>query len=510
MWLLLLLACASKAPSPDSGSPPADADTDTDSDADTDSDTDADTDTDSDTDADTDTDSDTDTDREPGILALSAFPRWTGEGEGDWLGRWVGAAGDLDGDGGAEWMATALWNDAAAEDAGAVYLLGADASPGPIADTARGAWTGEGAHDAAGVSAAAAGDVDGDGRDDLIIGADGHDLGPMNSGAAYLVRGPATGVHSLAEAASKLVGESRGDLAGVSVAGVGDVSGDGLADVLIGARYDDEGGEDAGAAYLVLGPGPRGTGRLGEAPAKLVGEAPGDWAGIHVGTGGDLTGDGVPDLVVGASFDDTGSEDAGATYVVAGPALGTLSLDSAAKRWGEAPFDEASRGVGGGDVDGDGRADLLIGARFNDRGADDGGATYLVRGPVAGRASLTTADAVVLGSGAGDQSGFRVDLGGDVDGDGHADLLIASWLDDTAGEDAGAAVLIHGPVEGVHDLAEGVRLVGTNPGDIAGSSVGFAGDIDGDGRVDLAIGSSLSDVSALDAGAIHLVLSAEL
>ena len=136
---------------------------------------------------------------------------------------------------------------------GAVYLV-----LGPVSGTvdlgaADAKLTGEAEFDYAGGSVSGAGDVNGDGWDDLLVGAPYEDSGGSGAGAAYLVLGPVSGTVDLAAANAKLTGEAGSDWAGYSVSGAGDVNGDGSDDLLVGAYGEDTGGSDAGAAYLVLG-----------------------------------------------------------------------------------------------------------------------------------------------------------------------------------------------------------------------------------------------------------------
>lgn len=451
-----------------------------------------------------------------------ADARWSGTGAGDWAGRQVAWAGDVNGDGVGDVLVTALWNDDAAEDAGAAYLLaGPPATGGSLVD-ADAALLGEAAHDAAGVSATSAGDLNGDGFADVIVGADGHDVPHPNTGAVYLVHGPISGLVELqaSTVAAKGFGERRGDLAGVSVAGVGDPTGDGFDDVLVGARYndagfgpgDDDGDVDAGAAYLVDG-ATEGMFTLGGAHAKIVGEAAGDWLGISVATAGDIDGDGIPDLAIGALYQDGGGLDAGAAYVVPGSAAGVLVVGEAAMaKWvGEAAFDEAGRVSGGGDTDGDGFDDLWIGAARNDGAPGiDSGAAYLVRGPTSGVHALSDADAIFVGEGPANETAFRLAIAGDVDGDGNDDLLIGAWLDDAGGVDAGSCYLLYGPVDGARSLKFADHVWrGAAPLDRLGSSVA-GGDVDGDGLADVLLGASNQDAGAVDAGAAYVVFATSL
>ena len=161
---------------------------------------------------------------------------------------------------------------------------------------------------------------------------------------------------------------------------------------------------------------------LSMADAKLVGERGYDSAGGSVSGAGDVNADGHDDLLVGAPGDKNA---AGAAYLVLGPVTGTLDLSLATARLvGERGNDTAGDSVSGAhDVDGDGHDDLLVGASGNPALIDAPGAAYLVLGPVSGTLDLSLADAKFLGEGSGDQAGYSVSGAGDVDGDGHDDLL---------------------------------------------------------------------------------------
>ena len=397
--------------------------------------------------------------------------------------------------------------------------------------------------DYSGFSVSSAGDVNGDGYDDLIIGARGADPnGGSAAGETYVVHGGANapgtdGVLDLSTLNGTngfiLTGIDAGDGSGISVSSAGDVNGDGYDDLIIGAnRADPNVAFEAGETYVVYGganaPGTDGVLDLstlnGTNGFILTGIDAGDGSGISVSSAGDVNGDGYDDLIIGAfRADPNVAFEAGETYVVYGGSRvpgtdGVLDLSALDGTNGFIlngidMFDHSGISVSSaGDVNGDGYDDLIIGAKYADPNGDSSGETYVIHGGanapgtggVLDLSALNGANGFILaGIDAFDQSGYSVSSAGDVNGDGYDDLIIGAGLADPNGDSSGETYIVYGGAsapgtDGVLDLStlnstNGFTLNGTDAGDRFGSSVSSAGDVNGDGYDDLIIGAIWAD-----------------
>jgi len=376
------------------------------------------------------------------------------------------------------------------------------------------------ADDRSGTSVSGAGDVNGDGLADLIVGADRADPGgDDNAGESYVVFGKAdtasVDLANLGAGGFRIDGIDAYDRSGIGVSGAGDVNGDGLADLIVGANGADPGGDNsAGESYVVFGKAsttPVDLANLGTGGFRIDGIDAGDLSGYSVSGGGDVNGDGLADLIVGALGADPGGNGfAGESYVVFGKA-GSASVDLASLGAGGFSingidgWDQSGLAVAGaGDVNGDGLADLVVGAPFANPGGDDNaGESYVVFG----KASTTTVDLANLGAGGfringidgSDFSGISVSGTGDVNGDGLADLIVGA-SDANPGVDtaAGESYVVFGKASPTTvDLDNlgpgGFRIDGIDAADRSGTSVSGAGDVNGDGLADLIVGASDAD-----------------
>jgi hypothetical protein len=263
----------------------------------------------------------------------------------DAYGTSVASIGDFNGDGFDDWIAGALGNDAGGLDAGRAYIYFGRPSPDTTADMI---LTGQAAGDEFGAAVAGAGDVNGDGFDDVIVGASRNDLAGANAGSAFVYYG---GSIPNATADLVLIGAAPGDRCGYSVAGAGDINGDGFDDMIVGAIANDAGGTDAGRAYVYFG------GMFPNATADLVltGAAAFDAFGTSVARAGDFNADGFDDVIVGAPF----SGGTGRAFVYLGANVPEATADLTLL--GEAANDVFGFSVGGGgDVNGDGFDDLIV------------------------------------------------------------------------------------------------------------------------------------------------------
>jgi Ca2+-binding RTX toxin-like protein len=310
-----------------------------------------------------------------------------------------------------------------------------------------------------------------------------------------------------------ILGVAAGDLAGLSVSAAGDINKDGLADFIVGAPASDVNAADAGASYVVFGTKaglPDGftlASLNGSNGFRISGTTAADHSGFSVASAGDINHDGYADIIIGAPDADPHGSGSGAAYVVFGKAggfaanidLASLNGSNGFALSGAAAGDFAGSSVHSGDINGDGYADLIIGAP----GAAPG-ATYVVFGHSGAFAaaldlsSLNGTTGTLLTTSApfhrDVQAGFSVSAG-DFNGDGIDDVLIGAPYAYGYGKSSGAAYIVFGHT-GAFNSSQfidtnlgtgGIRIIGAEHLDMAGFAVASAGDINGDGFDDLIV-----------------------
>ncbi len=413
-----------------------------------------------------------------------------------WSGADV-AAGDLDGDGISDVAIGATGTGIGRE--GGVYVV-----TGPV----RGEWSLEAAAWRLGGSmpesqfgsAVLVADVDGDGWLDVIGGGAGN---PAAGGALYAAFGPIQGSVDLdasgeAYRIDAAVGTSR---SWQTLASAGDIDGDGADDFLAGAVAMGSGGPTA--LWFVRGNPSRAL-TLGDGvPVTSADGAP---LSTSASGGADLDGDGVLDMAIGVP-----ERGGGVVYIVSGDALEGCNLDDSGVVI-EASGRDAAFGISvsaGGDTDGDGRVDLLVGAASFSHDTGIGGA-FLFRNLSGSTHRQTDAVASFTSPSRVDAAGATVDARGDVNGDALADLVIGAPMAHITAEQEGAIYVVLSPVDGVVDLTKSDgTLFGISPWNRAGSALATDGDFDDDGADDLLIGAPSAATTQTLAGQTYVVYGAK-
>ena len=486
----------------------------------------------------------------PAVLSLASLDptigfRLIGEDDfGDRFGYTVSSVGDINGDGYDDFAIGAYLSEQdgygrsnsgstfvvfgkESDFSGAIDLSELDGSDGFRID-------GESAGDLSGRSVSAS-DINGDGYNDIIIGAYGADPNGYRSGSTYVVFGKESGFSGTVDLSNivrsgssgvRIDGESARDLSGDSVS-AGDVNGDGYDDIIIGAAYADSNARGAsGSTYVVFGKadgsnGLNGTIELSELDGsdgfRINGENAVDFSGSSV-SAGDVNGDGYDDVIIGApGANSKNGRDSGSAYVVFGKESGfsrTIDLSEldgsdGFRIDGESGWSRSGYSVSSaGDINGDGYDDIIIGAPFADLNGERSGLTYVVFGKESGFSRTIDLSELDGGDGfridsenTGDWSGYSVSSAGDFNGDGYDDVIIGASGASPNGDYSGSTYVVFGKESGFSrtiDLSEldgsdGFRIDGENTGDRSGYSVSSAGDINNDGYDDIIIGAPRTD-----------------
>ncbi len=423
---------------------------------------------------------------------LSASANWTAESDqvSALFGCSVSTAGDVNGDGYSDVIIGAFYYDNGQTDEGRAYVYYGLSSG--LSTTAN--WTAESDQDIAqfGWSVSTAGDVNGDGYSDVIVGANYYNNGQPSEGRAFVYHGSSSGLSATANWTAE--SDQVSALFGCSVSTAGDVNGDGYSDVIVGAHFYSNGQTYEGRAYVY-----HGSASGLSATASWIAES--NQADVHFGysvsTVGDVNGDGYSDVIVGAPGYTNGQTDEGRAYVYYGSSGG---LSTSANWTAESDQADAYYGTSvstAGDVNGDGYSDVIVGAPYFDNGETEEGRAYVYHGSASGLSA--TANWTDESNQVGAIFGTSVSTAGDVNGDGYSDVIVGAYYYDNSETDEGRAYVYHGSSSGLSLTANGTAESG-QVNALFGNSVSSAGDVNGDGYSDVIVGAPRYDNSETDKG----------
>ena len=412
----------------------------------------------------------------------STAANWSAEMNqaGAGFGRSVSTAGDINGDGYSDVIVGAYTFDNGQINEGRAFVYQGTANGLSLSAN----WTAEINQAGAGfgISVSTAGDVNGDGYSDVIVGSATFSDGQSNEGGAFIYYGSSSG---LSLSANHILEVNQADAwFGNSVSTAGDVNGDGFSDVIVGAQQFDNGDSNEGKVFVYFGSsiGPTSsfnwTAEGNQIDAKF---------GTCVSSAGDVNGDGFSDVIVGASGFDNGQLNEGGTFLYFGSALG---LSSNYDWTFESNQLNGQLGMGvstAGDINGDGYSDVIVGAYSYSNGQSGEGSAFLFQGSAAGLSS--TPSWTGESNQAGANYGFSVSTAGDVNGDGYSDVIVGAYAYSNGQSNEGRAYVYHGSPNGLSSTAS--RIMELDQFDAYfGVSVSTAGDVNGDGYSEVIAGAS--------------------
>jgi len=425
----------------------------------------------------------------------------------------VSSAGDINGDGYDDLVVGASRSDLKASDTGAAFIY--HGGPSMSTTSTYDIYLEYASTDDAqfGRSVSSAGDINGDGYDDVVVGAFISNLKATETGAAFIYYGGSSmSTTSTYDVYLEYASTDTYAYFGNSVSSGGDVNGDGYDDVIVGAYYSGLKAPGAGAAFIYHGGPAMETTSTYNIYLEYA-STDNAYFGYSVSSAGDVNGDGYDDIVVGADSSSLKASWAGAAFIYhGGPSMQTTSTYNIYLEY--ASTDNAVFGhsvSSAGDINGDGYNDVVVGASESNLKATDAGAAFIFHG---GPSMQTTSTYdVYLEYASTDASAYfgeSVSSGGDVNGDGYDDVIVGAYYSDLKATGAGAAFIYHGGPSMSTTSTYNVYLEYASTDYAAfGWSVSSGGDINGDGYDDVVVGADSSDLKASSAGAVFLHMGAK-
>ncbi len=371
------------------------------------------------------------------------------------------------------------------------------------------------------------GDLNGDGTSDIAVGAPGDDDGGGSSGAIHILFMNDDGsvsqtieINSSTQNGPEL---SNGDSFGASITNIGDLNGDGVLDIAVGAPGDDDGGTNRGAVHILFmndDGSVTNTIEINDSTQNGPELSNGDSFGVSITNIGDLNGDGVLDIAVGATFDDDGGTNSGAIHILFmnddGSVTNTIEINDSTQNGPELEtadlFGSSIANIG--DLNGDGVLDIAVGAQSDDDGGTNRGAVHILfmndDGSVTNTIEIndSTQNGPELSN--GDFFGSSIANIGDLNNDGTPDIAVDAHGNDDGGTNRGAIHILFMNDDGsvsqtieINDSTEpGPRL---SDNVLFGFSIANIGDLNGDGVLDIAVGAPDDSTGGTNRGAVHII-----